>query len=250
MDLYPAIDLKDGGCVRLYQGDYARQTRYDSDPAALAYTYAEAGARWLHVVDLDAARDGGSANLAAIEGMVARVGCLVQAGGGVREQADIDRLLAAGVSRVVIGSMAIRQPAVVGEWFDRYGPERLCLALDVRHREGDYRLAAAGWTEAHDMTLWAALEHYQQHRLRHVLCTDIGRDGTLEGPNLGLYRSMRAAFPEVVLQASGGVGSLEDIGAVGETGAAALIVGRALLDGRFTLEQALALVSDTRNGPC
>ncbi|MBD8900241.1 1-(5-phosphoribosyl)-5-[(5-phosphoribosylamino)methylideneamino]imidazole-4-carboxamide isomerase [Rhodanobacter sp. DHG33] len=235
----PAIDLRGGRVVRLKQGDYAQQTTYSDDPRAVAQRYAEAGARWLHLVDLDGARSGSLDNLAVIEA-IARDGMQVQAGGGVREEADLQRLFDAGVSRVVVGSVAIRDPARVSGWLEKHGAERLTLALDTRNIEGRWTLPSAGWTEAETRTLDELAPWYAARGARHLLCTDIERDGMLAGFNLDLYRHLAGTVPQLAVQASGGVRSLDDIRAAREAGARGVILGRALLEGRFTVAEALA----------
>jgi phosphoribosylformimino-5-aminoimidazole carboxamide ribotide isomerase len=238
-DAIPAIDLRGGQVVRLKQGDYARQTRYGFDPRELARRHAEAGARWLHLVDLDGARSGRFDNLAVIRSIAAD-GMAVQAGGGVREEADLQRLFDAGVRRVVLGSVAIRDPGRVAGWLAKYGAERLTLALDTRNVDGRWVLPSAGWTEVEARTLDELAPWYAARGARHLLCTDIDRDGMLAGFNLDLYRHLADTVPQLAVQASGGVRSLEDIRAARDAGARGVILGRALLEGRFTVEEALA----------
>jgi phosphoribosylformimino-5-aminoimidazole carboxamide ribotide isomerase len=235
----PAIDLREGRVVRLKQGDYAQQTTYSDNPRALAQRYAGAGARWLHLVDLDGARSGALDNLAVIEA-IAGDGMQVQAGGGVREEADLRRLFDAGVTRVVLGSVAIRDPQRVAGWLRDYGAERLTLALDTRRIDGRWSLPSAGWTETETRTLDELAPWYAAQGARHLLCTDIARDGMLAGFNLDLYRHLAGAVPQLAVQASGGVRSLEDIRAAREAGAQGVILGRALLEGRFSVAEALA----------
>ena len=238
-DVIPAIDLRGGQVVRLKQGDYAQQTTYAADPRALARRHAEAGARWLHLVDLDGARSGQLDNLAVIN-TIAADGMQVQAGGGVRNEADLQRLFDTGVQRVVLGSVAIRDLELVAGWLDRYGAERLTLALDTRRLDGRWTLPSAGWTEAEARTLDELAPWYAARGARHLLCTDIDRDGVLAGFNLDLYRHLAATVPSLAVQASGGVRSLDDIRAARAAGARGVILGRALLEGRFTVEEALA----------
>lgn len=238
-DVIPAIDLRGGQVVRLKQGDYAQQTTYAADPRELARRYADAGARWLHLVDLDGARSGRLDNLAVIAA-IATDGMAIQAGGGVREEADLQRLFDAGVQRVVVGSVAVRDPARVAAWLAKYGAERLTLALDTRHAEGRWVLPSAGWTEVEARTLDELAPWYAARGARHLLCTDIDRDGMLAGFNLGLYRHLATSVPQLALQASGGVRSLDDIRAARDAGANAVILGRALLEGSFTVAEALA----------
>lgn len=235
----PAIDLRGGRVVRLKQGDYAQETRYDYTPAELAARYLQAGARWLHMVDLDGARSGDLENLAAIE-TIAASGLQIQAGGGVRSEADVRRLFDAGVARVVVGSVAMREPELVGQWVLAFGADRLTIALDTRWHEGRWSLPSAGWTAMEAGQLDDLAPWYEGHGARHLLCTDIDRDGMLSGFNLELYRHLHALAPTLAIQASGGVRSIADIVAAREAGAEAVILGRALLEGRFTLEEALA----------
>lgn len=235
----PAIDLREGRVVRLRQGDYGQQTTYDFDPRELARRYAGAGASWLHVVDLDGARSGRLDNLKVIEA-IARDGMSIQAGGGVRGEDDLHRLFDAGVSRAVVGSVAIREPALVGAWLGQYGAERITVALDTRRVEGRWALPSAGWTELEARSLDELAPWYAARGARHLLCTDIDRDGMLAGFNLDLYRHLAEYAPTLAVQASGGVRSIGDIIAARAAGAKGVILGRALLEGRFTIEEALA----------
>ncbi len=237
MKLIPAIDLRDGRCVRLLKGDFAAETRYPVEPVALAVQYRQQGADWLHVVDLDGAKHGEPANLALIERMAAAAGVSVQYGGGVRTPSSLEQALAV-VARVVIGSLAVTDPDTVTGWLTRYGPERLVLALDVRlGDDGTPMIATHGWTRASTLTLAAAIERYAAAGLRHVLCTDIDRDGALTGPNVSLYRDCAARWPSLAFQASGGVRDVADLQALAAAGAAAAVSGKALLEGRLKPEE-------------
>jgi phosphoribosylformimino-5-aminoimidazole carboxamide ribotide isomerase len=239
-EVIPAIDLRGGRVVRLRQGDYARETVFGDDPVELARRHADQGAKWLHVVDLDGARSGTFENLAAIESICRVDGVRVQAGGGVRSVDDLRRLYEAGVARAVVGSLAVRDPHTAASWVGRFGPDRLVLALDVRGEAGAWRPAVQGWTEQGDAALDALVAFHVRAGVRHVLCTDIGRDGTLGGSNIELYRDLSSCGAGFEIQASGGARSLNDIRAVRAAGAGAVILGRALLEGRFTLSDALA----------
>jgi phosphoribosylformimino-5-aminoimidazole carboxamide ribotide isomerase len=237
MKLIPAIDLRDGRCVRLLKGDFAQETRYAVDPVALAIQYAEQGADWLHIVDLDGAKRGEPVNLAVIERMCSAAGVAVQYGGGVRTAASLEQALAV-VERVVVGSLAVTEPETVAEWLMRHGPERLVLALDVRlERDGTPMVATHGWTRASTLTLAAAIERYAGAGVRHVLCTDIDRDGALTGPNVELYRECATRWPAIAFQASGGVRDAGDLEALAAAGAAAAVSGKALLEGRLKPEE-------------
>ena len=238
---YPAIDVRDGHVVRLLQGDYDRETRYADDPFAVAMRYADAGAQWLHLVDLDAARAGGY-TLAPLLRRIADDGRLcVQTGGGVRDEDAVAAMLDAGASRVVIGSLAVREPERVVAWLARFGAERLTIALDTRRDDGGvWRLPVHGWTEHAARDLDACLDLYRDAGARHLLCTDIARDGMLQGPNLDLYRTILARGDGFALQASGGMRDVADVIAARDAGCAGAVLGKALLEGRMTVAEALA----------
>ena len=233
MLLIPSIDLRNGRCVRLLRGDFNAETVYERTPESVFSDYRALGVKWLHLVDLDGARDGRLANRDAILSF-ARSGAEVQVGGGVRSRAVAQDLLDQGVARVAVGSAAVESPIEVAEWLRHYGPQRICLALDVRlDAAGLPRLYTRGWREASALDLWSAIEQYQPHGLRHVLCTDIDRDGALEGPNLSLYAECVSRFPQISWQASGGVSSAADLEHLAAIGVAATISGKALLDGHI-----------------
>jgi len=239
--LYPAIDVRDGRVVRLYQGDYARETRYLTAPFDQAQLYADEGARWLHLVDLDAARAGGYTLLPLLQRLKSECDLQVQTGGGIRSERDVDALLAAGADRVVIGSLAVREPECVRDWLLRFGAERLVIALDTRQDDaGAWRLPVAGWTEASTRELPELIDFYTQAGLQHLLCTDIARDGMLSGPNFELYRQVQRWSPRLLVQASGGVQGLADVRRSNEEGIAGLVLGKALLEGRFSVRDALS----------
>ena len=240
MLIIPAIDLRAGRVVRLKQGDYAQETRYGFDACTLAADYADAGATWLHLVDLDGARSGAFENLRVIEKIAASERLAVQAGGGVREEDDVQRLLDAGVARVVVGSVAVRAPALVEKWIARHGADRLCIALDTRCEDGIWRLPSAGWTQSEGATLDQLAPRYAVAGAKHLLCTDISRDGMLSGPNLDLYAQVQRIAPQLSLIASGGVRDLADVQALRAQGVAGVVLGRSLLEGKFTLAEAFA----------
>ena len=243
--IIPAINLIDGAVVRLYQGDYAQKTQYQLDPVDVVNTYADAGAKWLHIVDLTGAKDVEKRQLTLIKKMVDTGRMSFQAGGGIRTEADVAGLLDIGVKRVVIGSLAVKEPELVKSWIVKYGPEAIVLALDVNiNAEGDKCIATHGWQEDSGVPIEGLLTDMLSVGAKHVLCTDISRDGTLQGANAELYDEMKKAFPSVVWQASGGIGSLDDIARLGPTNVDGVILGRALLEGKFTLEEAIACWQD------
>lgn len=238
--IIPAIDLIEGRVVRLYQGDYEQKTQYDVDPIEVVNDYADQGAKWLHIVDLTGAKDTSKRQLALIQSMVETKRMAFQAGGGIRSEKEVAELLEAGVSRVVIGSLAVKQPELVKQWLSTYGSERIVLALDINIDEsGNKLIATHGWQETSGTALESLLEDFSEVGVRHVLCTDISRDGTLKGANTALYQNVSARFASVSWQASGGIGSLEDIEALKPTGVGGVILGRALLEGKFSVKEAI-----------
>ncbi len=238
MELIPAIDLRGGRVVRLLQGDFEAETRYELTPRELFDRYAAAGAARVHVVDLDGARDGSPGNRALVESLAAQGAPRIQSGGGLRSEEALRSLFAAGVERAVIGSLAVTQSRRVLGWFDEFGAERIVLALDVRLDAGGVPCVAThGWREQSALTLWQALEPYLPAGLRHVLCTDVGRDGALSGPNLDLYREAVARFPGIAWQASGGIREAQDLHDLVATGVAAAVSGKALIEGRIPTEE-------------
>ncbi|MEE2526823.1 1-(5-phosphoribosyl)-5-[(5-phosphoribosylamino)methylideneamino] imidazole-4-carboxamide isomerase [Hyphobacterium sp. HN65] len=243
MILYPAIDLLDGDVVRLSRGDFATAKTYSMDPAAMATTFAGGGASWLHVVDLSGARDG-TPRQSGLIGQLSLSGLRIQAGGGIRTGEDISRLLDAGVERAIIGSRAIEQPELVARWLAEFGPDRLVAALDLRLIDGKPDLVTDGWTKSSGKGLEDVLSVLVPAGLRHALVTDVGRDGLLSGPNTALYAQLKAGFPDIDWQASGGVSQLSDLAALKATGIAGAITGRALYENRFSLTEALACLQD------
>jgi len=239
--IIPALDLIEGSVVRLHQGDYGQQRDYGSDPLPRLQDYQAQGAEVLHLVDLTGAKDPAARQIPLLKKLLAGVTIPVQVGGGIRSEEDVEALLAAGASRVVVGSTAVKEPAKVQQWFQRFGAEALVLALDVRiDAQGVKQVAISGWQENSEATLEQIVEQYLPFGLKHVLCTDISRDGTLAGSNVELYREITARFPQVAFQASGGIGNLDDIAQLCSSGVKGVIVGRALLDGKFTVTEAIS----------
>ncbi|GEM80451.1 1-(5-phosphoribosyl)-5-[(5-phosphoribosylamino)methylideneamino]imidazole-4-carboxamide isomerase [Vibrio superstes] len=239
--IIPALDLIEGQVVRLYQGDYGQVTEYKVDPAEQFNLYHQAGANWLHLVDLTGAKDTSARQLDLIGRLLKSTPAKIQIGGGVRTEQDVIDLLNAGAERVVVGSTAVKQPELVKGWMEKYGPEHIVLALDVNiDKEGNRKVAVSGWQEDSGVTIEALIEDFLTVGLKHVLCTDISKDGTLTGSNVELYVDLCKLYPQVHFQSSGGIGSLADIEALKDTGVRGVIVGRALLDGKFTAEEAFA----------
>ena len=238
MRLIPAIDLRAGHCVRLLHGDFDAETVYPTDAGSLLNKYREAGADWLHIVDLDGARDESLGNRAIIVELAARKTVNLQVGGGLRNTAALAQMLDAGVARVVVGSAAVSQVEQVQAWLAHFGPERVTLAFDVSIDDsGVPRVMTHGWQRQSEYSLWNALDNYSASTPRHVLCTDVGRDGALTGPNVELYREAVRRYPQIEWQASGGIRNAQDLRALSEAGAAAAISGKALLENLIPIEE-------------
>jgi phosphoribosylformimino-5-aminoimidazole carboxamide ribotide isomerase len=238
MELIPAIDLRNGRCVRLLKGDFAAETVYSDDPESVLAGYRALGARRVHVVDLDGARDGTQPNRPAVLLLAKDSGVKLQVGGGLRTLERIRELFAAGVDRAVIGSIAVTDPDRVMTWMYELDPRRFVLAFDVRlDAAGIPRLATHGWQQTSTVALWSLLERFVSAGLTHVLCTDISRDGTLLGPNLALYSEAVRRYPELHWQASGGIAAARDLRSLAECGIAAAISGRALLENKISPEE-------------
>ena len=239
--IIPALDLIDGQVVRLFQGDYGQVTEYKVNPAEQFALYQQAGANWLHLVDLTGAKNTAARQLDIIKQLIASTPASIQIGGGVRTEQDVVELLDAGAKRVVIGSTAVKQPEMVKGWMEKYGAEKIVLALDINiNSAGKRMVAVSGWQEDSGVTIEALLDDFLKVGLKHVLCTDISRDGTLQGSNVALYQALCQHYPSIDFQSSGGIGSLADIAALKNTGVSGVIVGRALLDGKFTATEAFS----------
>lgn len=237
MLIIPAIDIKDGRCVRLYQGDYAQITVFDQDPVEVARKWARLGAQRLHVVDLDGAKVGRPVNAQIVYAIVQAVQIPVQLGGGLRDEGAVDAALNLGVARVILGTAAVRDPQLVARLVQRYD-DRIIVGVDAR----DGMVAAQGWTETSQLRVEEMARRMGAIGVRSIIYTDIGRDGTLNGPDIeGVTALACAGGPEVI--ASGGVATLDDLVALAKTGAAAVIVGKALYTGAIDLPQALEVVS-------
>ncbi len=239
MIIYPAIDLIDGAVVRLHKGNFDQLTAYDVDPICVAQSYADAGATWLHLVDLNGAKNPENRQISLISKIIENTGLNVQTGGGIRSFDEVKTLIKVGARRVVIGSLAVRDTRTTKRIFDTFGPERICLAADVVWQNDNFYIAVSGWQKTSSLSLFTFIKNYHESGLRHALCTDIDRDGTLAGCNSNLYRTVKQAFPDLLLQASGGVSVLSDLEGLSADG---VIIGKALYEGRFSVKEALEAV--------
>ena len=231
MLIFPAIDLYEGRAVRLYKGDYAQMTVYSDDPVSVARDFKAQGAAQMHTVDLEGARDGGTPNLGTIERIVAETGLFVECGGGLRDMAAIERAFAAGVGRVILGTAAVSDERLLGESVQRYGA-KIAVGADLR----DGRIAIAGWLEETPLGAAELIGRFRKQGLQQVICTDIARDGMLCGPATSFYAALQAEFPDVEITVSGGIATLGDLTALDRAGLRSVIVGKALYEGRITLE--------------
>lgn len=238
MKVIPAIDLHGGKCVRLFQGDFEQVTVYSDNPVNVAGEYAAFATTDLHIVDLDGARSGDQTNRETIHRIAATTAMNVQLGGGIRDSETLESWFDAGVARAVVGSLTITEPDTVKSWLVRFGGDRIVLALDVVIGDKGIPLVTThGWTASSDSTVFECIADFRSAGLKHVLCTDVSRDGAMAGPNLPLYQQILERFPELQLQASGGVRDIGDLQTLRSAGLPAAITGRALLDGKITAEE-------------
>lgn len=237
MIVYPAMDLLGGRCVRLAQGRFDDVTSYLDDPTEAVLGFERAGAEWAHIVDLDGAREGGPRQHSLIVDIALSVSMKLQVAGGFRTRDHLQRMFDSGADRVVIGSLAVKQPAIVQEFLAEFGADRIVLALDVNVANGVPIVATSGWAEASGRSLWDGAGLYPD--ARHILVTDIGRDGMMQGPNVELIAEAARRLPHLSIQASGGVSSLDDLRALKASGAAGAIVGKALWENRITINEAV-----------
>lgn len=231
MEIIPAIDLLNGQCVRLSAGDFARQTTYDSDPVAVAQRFADAGLRRLHLVDLDGARAGQPVNLNVLEAIARHTTLDIDAGGGIQTDAALAQVLGAGASHVTAGSLAVRQPAMVQAWLTQHGADTIFLGADFK---GTHIMINA-WAEQSQLTLVGFIEDYLAAGGTTFICTDVSKDGLLQGPSLVAYQELVKQFPTARFIASGGVTTLADLDALAEAGLHGAIIGKALYEGTIAL---------------
>ena len=233
MRIYPAIDIIDGKCVRLTQGDYGKQKTYSDNPLEVAKLFEGYGVRRLHVVDLDGAKSSHVVNLRVLEQIASHTDLVIDFGGGIKSENDLTLSFNAGASMLTIGSLAVKNPDLVKGWLKDYGAERFIIGADVK----DEKISINGWKEEGEDTLYPFLERYTSEGVVNVLCTDISRDGMLQGPSLTLYENILKRFPELHLIASGGVGGVDDIRKLNEMGVPAVVFGKAFYEGLIRIEQ-------------
>ena len=232
IELIPAIDIINGQCVRLTKGDYDQKTVY-GNPLDMALKFERIGYKRLHVVDLDGAKSKHIVNDAVLREITSQTNLVVDFGGGIKTDEDLEKAFAAGASMVTVGSIAVTQPELFMGWLEKYGAERMILGADVRNG----KISINGWKEDSSEDLLPFLQKYIDAGVKNVLCTEISKDGTLAGPAIELYREVMEAYPELHLIASGGVSSMEDIKALDQAGIPAVVFGKAIYEGRIDLRQ-------------
>lgn len=240
MIIYPAIDIHKGQCVRLYQGDYNKKTIYSIDPFSMAKTLISNGANWLHLIDLDGAKNPKQNQMELIMSIINKNNISIQTGGGIRTKSHIKKLIDQGAARIIIGSQAVTNKNEVTKWFDYFGPERLVLALDVIFKDNTSPMIAInGWLKISEYTLYDVIDFYKSLGLIHLLCTNIALDGTLHGPDYLLYKKLLEKYPFLKLQASGGIQSLSDVNTLRKMQLSGAIIGRALYEKKINLNEVL-----------
>ncbi len=238
-NLIPALDLIDSKIVRLRKGDYKQKITYDElDPIEKLKEYEDMGAKWIHLVDLDGAKDPKKRQIKLINELIKQSNVNLQVGGGVRNKDDIKALFDVGVKRVAIGSLAITSPKLCTELLEYFTGDKICIALDVVPSNDDFFIAINAWQEQSEQRLFESIEFYLKYGLKHILCTDISRDGTLQGMNIKLYENIAKNFPNINTQASGGLNSLSDLKKLSGI-CSGVIAGKALLDGIFNVKEGL-----------
>lgn len=233
MQIIPAIDIIDGKCVRLTQGDYNQKTIYNEDPLEMALKFQDAGLQRLHLVDLDGAKAGVVTNWKVLERLTAKTALVIDFGGGIKKEEDLAVVFNSGASYATIGSLAVKQEAVFVEWIKNYGADKFLLGADVKEE----KIAIAGWLETTDVWIYDFIEKYMSHGIQQLFCTDVSKDGKLEGPAVALYQQILEKFPSLHFIASGGVSNMNDLELLREAGCAGAIVGKAIYENRISIKE-------------
>lgn len=233
MEIIPAIDVIDGKCVRLTQGDYSQKKVYNEHPLEVARAFEDAGLRRLHLVDLDGARAGAVKNWKVLETIAAKTGLVVDFGGGIKTAADVDIVFNSGAALATVGSVAVKDAALFAVWLEEYGVERFFLGADVRNE----KITVGGWAETTDRWVYDFIQEYVEKGVRQMFCTDVSKDGLLQGPALELYKNIVGKFPDLHFVASGGVSGMDDVRRLEEAGCRGVIIGKAIYEGRIRLQE-------------
>ena len=233
IELIPAIDIIGGRCVRLSQGDYDRQTTYDAEPTDMVKRFADCGVKRVHVVDLDGAKAAQPENLSTLEKMAGIDGVSIEWGGGLKTEVAVRRVFDAGAAYAIVGSVAAKQPDLFGAWLKAFGADRMVLGADVR--EG--KVSVSGWQEDLNLSIETLIDKFRPHGLNQVICTDISRDGMLQGPSFDLYSQLQNAYPDIDFTVSGGISSMDDIRRLDSMNLRKVIIGKAIYEGRISLKE-------------
>jgi phosphoribosylformimino-5-aminoimidazole carboxamide ribotide isomerase len=239
MEIIPAIDIIDGKCVRLTQGDYAQKKVYNEHPLEVAMAFEDAGLRRLHLVDLDGAKAGAVKNWKVLETLASKTGMVIDFGGGIKKEEDVDIVINSGAVFATVGSIAVKDGALFVSWLEKYGVSRFLLGADVKNE----KIAVGGWLETTDRWIYDFIQEYFEKGVRQLFCTDVSKDGLLEGPSLDLYQNIVDKFPDLHFIASGGVSEMDDVLRLEEIGCAGVIIGKAIYEGRITLNQLASYVN-------
>ncbi len=233
MEIIPAIDIIDGKCVRLTQGDYAQKKIYNEHPLEVAAAFEDAGLRRLHLVDLDGAKAGAVRNWKVLETLAGKTGLIIDFGGGIKTAADVDIVFNSGAALATVGSIAVKDAGLFSDWLSAYGAAKFLLGADVKEE----KIAVHGWQETTDIWIYDFIRDYMERGVRQVFCTDVSKDGLLQGPALELYRMIVKEFPELHFIASGGVSGMDDLHRLEEAGCKGVIIGKAIYEGRIRLSE-------------
>jgi len=239
MIIIPAIDIIDGKCVRLTQGDYTQQKVYNEHPLEVALQFQDAGVQRLHLVDLDGAKAGAVKNWKVLETLASKTNLIIDFGGGIKQTSDVDIVFNSGAALCTIGSLAVKNEALFVQWLSHYGADKFLLGADVKQE----KIAIGGWLETTDVWVYDFLENYLQKGIQQVFCTDVSKDGKMEGPAIDLYRSIIQKFPSLQLIASGGVANMNDVIKLADAGCAGVIIGKAIYEGAITLRDLKPLLN-------
>jgi phosphoribosylformimino-5-aminoimidazole carboxamide ribotide isomerase len=231
IEIIPAIDIIEGKCVRLTQGDYAQKKVYNEHPLEVARQFEDAGLKRLHLVDLDGAKAGSVRNWKVLETIAGKTTMTIDFGGGIKSAADVDIVFSSGAALATVGSMAVKEPELFLTWLEQYGPGRFLLGADVKKE----KITVSGWTETTDRWVYDFIREYIEKGIRQVFCTDVSKDGLLEGPAIDLYKNIVGKFPDLHFIASGGVSDLDDVIRLQEIGCKGVIIGKAIYEGRISL---------------
>ncbi|HEY4060795.1 MAG TPA: 1-(5-phosphoribosyl)-5-[(5-phosphoribosylamino)methylideneamino]imidazole-4-carboxamide isomerase [Puia sp.] len=233
MEIIPAIDIIDGKCVRLTQGDYAQKKIYNENPLEVAVAFEGSGLRRLHLVDLDGAKAGAVKNWKVLEMIAGKTGLVIDFGGGIKTAKDVEIVFNSGAALATVGSIAVKDGPLFVSWLQEYGAGRFLLGADVK----DEKIAVGGWLETTDRWIYDFIQEYMEKGVRQLFCTDVSKDGLLEGPSLELYQNIVAKFPELHFIASGGVSGMDDVYQLEDIGCKGVIIGKAIYEGRITLKE-------------